>query len=94
MCMAKVNDLQAREILDSRGFPTVEVRVTLDTGHSVTSSVPGGTGTGTHEAIELRDGDPARMGGKGVRKVVDSVNTIIRPLMIGQDPLQIGRAHV
>lgn len=86
--MAKVNDLQAREILDSRGFPTVEVRITLDTGHSVTSSVPGGTGTGTHEAIELRDGDPSRMGGKGVRKVVESVNTIIRPLMIGQDPLR------
>ncbi len=86
--MAKITDLQAREILDSRGFPTVEVLITLDSGHSVRSSVPGGTSNGKHEAVEIRDEDPERMGGKGVLKVVNTVNTLIRPLFIGQDPLK------
>ncbi len=86
--MAKIADIQAREILDSRGYPTVEVRIDLDTGHSVSSSVPGGTGTGKHEAIEIRDGDPTRMGGKGVRKVVTTINEIIKPQLVGQDPLR------
>ncbi len=86
--MSKILDLQAREILDSRGFPTVEVRITLDTGQSVTASVPGGTATGKHEAVEIRDQDPLRMGGKGVKKVVTTVNEIIRPVFLGQDPIR------
>lgn len=86
--MSKITDIKAREILDSRGYPTVEVRIDLDTGQSVKSSVPGGTSNGKHEAMEIRDGDPARMGGKGVKKVVETVNTIIKPLFIGQDPIR------
>lgn len=86
--MAKIADIKAREILDSRGFPTVEVRIDLDTGHSVSASVPGGTGTGKHEAIEIRDGDQTRMGGKGVKKAVATVNDVIKPLLLGQDPLR------
>ncbi len=86
--MAKIVDMHAREILDSRGFPTVEVKVTLDSGQSVTASVPGGTSNGKHEAVEIRDNDPARMGGKGVKKVIDTINTVIKPLFIGQDPIR------
>lgn len=86
--MAKITELSAREILDSRGFPTVEVRITLDTGQAVTASVPGGTSNGTHEAIEIRDNDPHRMNGKGVLKVVATINDVIRPLFIGQDPVR------
>lgn len=86
--MAKITDLQAREILDSRGYPTVEVKIRLDTGHEVRSSVPGGTSNGKHEAVEIRDGDSGRMGGKGVLKVVETVNKIIKPALIGQDPLK------
>ncbi len=84
--MAKITDIIAREILDSRGFPTIEVRVVLDSGHSVEASVPGGTATSTHEAIEIRDKDPNRYNGRGVLKVVETINTIIRPMLIGQDP--------
>ncbi|MEP7167148.1 MAG: phosphopyruvate hydratase [Candidatus Woesebacteria bacterium] len=86
--MSKITLLTAREILDSRGFPTVEVRIDVDTGQSVRASVPGGTGTGKHEALEIRDGDPARMGGKGVKKVVATINETIAPLVIGQDPIR------
>lgn len=86
--MAKITQLLAREILDSRGYPTVEVRIDLDSGQSVRASVPGGTSSGKHEAVEIRDNDPSRMGGKGVRKVVATINDIIRPVFIGQDPVR------
>ena len=67
--MAKINAVQALEILDSRGNPTVRVRVVLDNGFVATASVPSGASTGEHEAVELRDGE-ARYGGKGVLKAV------------------------
>lgn len=84
--MSKITQIIAREILDSRGYPTVECYIALDGGEEVTSSVPGGTSTGKHEAVEIRDNDPSRMGGKGVLKVVESINNIIRPALVGQDP--------
>ncbi|HSW89269.1 MAG TPA: phosphopyruvate hydratase [Patescibacteria group bacterium] len=86
--MAKITDVKAREILDSRGVPTVEVAVVLDSGHTVYSSAPAGTSLAKHEAIEVRDGDVGRMGGKGVLKAVAAVNDIMRPVLLGQDPLR------
>ncbi|MGA3304636.1 MAG: phosphopyruvate hydratase, partial [Stellaceae bacterium] len=64
--MSAIADIRAREILDSRGNPTVEVDVILDSGAKGRASVPSGASTGTHEAVELRDGDKKRYGGKGV----------------------------
>lgn len=84
--MSKITQVWAREILDSRGYPTVECYISLDTGEEVSASVPGGTSTGKHEAVELRDNDPHRMGGKGVQKVCQSINDVIRPALLGQDP--------
>jgi enolase len=78
--------IDALEILDSRGNPTVRVNVHLDNGISATSSVPSGASTGENEAVELRDGDPTRYGGKGVRKAVDNVKQRIAPLLKGRDP--------
>ena len=72
--MAKITKVWAREILDSRGIPTLETAVALDTGVVTVSSVPGGTSTGTHEALELRDGDKGRYLGKGVLSAVSRVN--------------------
>ena len=66
--MAKIASIRGLEILDSRGNPTVRVLLTLDDGTVVSSSVPSGASTGEHEAVELRDGDKARFGGKGVNK--------------------------
>lgn len=86
--MSKIASVTAREILDSRGYPTVEAAVILDTGERAVASVPGGTSTGTHEALEIRDKDQNRMGGKGVLTVVNNINTIIAPVMIGQDPVR------
>src|SRR5256712_8375522 len=63
--MPRIAHVQAREILDSRGNPTVEVELKLDSGHRGTAAVPSGASTGAHEAVELRDGDPTRYGGKG-----------------------------
>lgn len=74
-----------REILDSRGNPTVEVLVTLDNGVSATAGVPSGASTGSHEALELRDGDPKRYGGKGVLQAVEHVNTVLRNTVIGME---------
>ena len=79
----KITEINAREILDSRGTPTVEAEVTLDNGCVGTASVPSGASTGEHEAIELRDGDPKRYFGKGVLKAVSNVNEIIAPELIG-----------
>ena len=75
--MAKITKIWAREILDSRSFPTVEAACQVDTGHIGVASVPGGASTGTYEALELRDGDPQRYLGKGVLKAVENVNTVL-----------------
>src|SRR4051795_12901697 len=72
--MALIELVQARQILDSRGNPTVEVDVLLEDGSRGRAAVPSGASTGAHEAVELRDGDKKRYGGKGVRKAVDAVN--------------------
>jgi len=84
--MAKIKKIKAREILDSRGNPTVEVDVVLDNGLMGRAAVPSGASTGTREAVELRDGDKKRYLGKGVLKAVDNVNKIIAPELIGNDP--------
>ncbi len=84
--MSTIASLTAREILDSRGNPTVRVFVGLDDGTSVSASVPSGASTGEHEAVELRDGDKARYGGKGVLKAVANVAEVIAPALIGRDP--------
>ena len=81
----KIKEIKAREILDSRGNPTVEVDVTLENGILGRASVPSGASTGVHEALELRDNDSARYLGKGVLKAVNNVNTIIREKIVGMD---------
>lgn len=83
-----IRNIKAREILDSRGTPTVEAEVTLDSGCKGTASVPSGASTGEHEAIELRDGDPNRYFGKGVLKAVSNVNNVIAPELIGMNVLE------
>ena len=83
---AKIVSLSAMEILDSRGNPTVRVFCTLDNGIRVSASVPSGASTGENEAVELRDGDKKRYGGKGVLKAVENVNAIIAPQLAGMDP--------
>jgi enolase len=83
--MTKIVKVEAREILDSRGHPTVEATVTLDGGATGTDAVPSGASTGEHEAVELRDGDPARYGGKGVRRAVANVREVIGPAVGGMD---------
>ncbi len=85
--MTKIQNIQAREILDSRGNPTVEVDVTLTCGTVGRAAVPSGASTGEHEAIELRDGDKKRFGGKGVSKAVANVNAKILPALRGVDAL-------
>ena len=81
----KIRSIQAREILDSRGNPTVEVDVTLESGARGRAAVPSGASTGTREALELRDGDKKRYGGKGVRKAVGHVNGEIAAALDGHD---------
>ena len=83
--MAEIVDITAREILDSRGNPTVEVDVALEDGSFGRFSVPSGASTGAHEAIEKRDGDASRFGGKGVRQAVDTVNGEIFDALSGFD---------
>ena len=78
-----IENVHAREILDSRGNPTVEVEVTLESGFVGRASVPSGASTGENEALELRDGDKTRYLGKGVLKAVDNVNKVIAPAIIG-----------
>ncbi|KPJ85316.1 enolase [Parcubacteria bacterium SG8_24] len=80
-----IKDIKAREIIDSRGNPTVSVRVEVEGGVSGTASVPSGASTGVHEALELRDGDSKRYHGKGVLKAVENVNTKIRKRLVGLD---------
>jgi enolase len=83
--MSAIADITAREILDSRGNPTVEVDVTLDSGATGRAAVPSGASTGTHEAVELRDGDKARFGGKGVRQAVENIEGEIFDAVGGMD---------
>jgi len=83
--MSAILDIVAREILDSRGNPTVEVDITLESGFSGRAAVPSGASTGEHEAVELRDGDQERYLGKGVQKAVANVNERIAPEVIGMD---------
>src|SRR5438552_6591600 len=80
-----ITNIHAREILDSRGNPTVEVEVALGDGSVGRAAVPSGASTGEHEANELRDGDKTRYGGKGVRKAVANVTDVIAPEVVGMD---------
>ncbi|MGH9687075.1 MAG: phosphopyruvate hydratase [Candidatus Acidiferrales bacterium] len=86
--MSQIVRLDALEILDSRGNPTIQVAVLLDSGARGLAKIPSGASTGKNEAVELRDGDPKRYGGKGVRKAVENVLKIIQPAMIGLDASQ------
>ena len=79
----KIKSITGREILDSRGNPTIEAEVLLESGVTGIASVPSGASTGEHEAIELRDGDPSRYGGKGVLKAVANINDVIAPTLEG-----------
>ena len=107
--MSYIIDVRARQILDSRGNPTVEVDVLTDEGALGRAAVPSGASTGIHEAVELRDNDKKKYVGKGVLKAVKNVNEIIAKsitgyditaqaeidqIMIDTDGTQIGRAHV
>lgn len=83
--MTKIKEVKAREILDSRGNPTVEVEVILEDGIKGVAAVPSGASTGTHEALELRDNDERRYGGKGVLTAVENVNTKIAEAVVGMD---------
>ena len=83
--MSSIVDIVAREILDSRGNPTVEADVLLESGAMGRAAVPSGASTGSREAIELRDGDARRYGGKGVLKAVEAVNTEISEAIVGLD---------
>ena len=83
--MAKIVNVHGREVLDSRGNPTVEVEVLLDNGIKASAIVPGGASTGESEALELRDGDKKRYGGKGVLKAVENVNKELAPVVIGME---------
>ncbi|MBD2872595.1 phosphopyruvate hydratase [Paenibacillus arenilitoris] len=85
--MSLIVDVYAREVLDSRGNPTVEVEVSLESGGKGRAIVPSGASTGAYEAVELRDGDKSRFLGKGVLKAVENVNTVIAPEIIGLDAL-------
>ncbi|HTK03281.1 MAG TPA: phosphopyruvate hydratase [Alphaproteobacteria bacterium] len=85
--MSRITKVWAREILDSRGIPTVETAVMLDSGQVAVSSVPAGTSTGSHEALELRDRDNPRYLGQGVLKAVENVNTVLGQAVIGMDPV-------
>lgn len=92
--MTTISDVYAREVLDSRGNPTVEVEVYLESGAFGRAIVPSGASTGAYEAVELRDGDKGRYLGKGVLKAVENVNEIIAPEIIGLDALdQVGIDH-
>ncbi len=83
--MSSIVDVVAREILDSRGNPTVEADVLLESGAMGRAAVPSGASTGSREAIELRDGDTRRYGGKGVLKAVEAINTEISEAIVGLD---------
>jgi enolase len=83
--MSRIKDIRGREIIDSRGNPTVEADVALESGVLGRAAVPSGASTGTREAVELRDGDKKRYGGKGVLKAVEHVNTVLKQALVGRD---------
>ena len=83
--MSKIKDVIGREILDSRGNPTVEVDVILENGVLGRAAVPSGASTGVREALELRDQDPKRYLGKGVLKAVENVNTVLKDAVVGME---------
>ena len=83
--MSEISEVKGREIIDSRGNPTVEAEVTLASGAIGRAAVPSGASTGSREAVELRDGDSKRFGGKGVTRAVDNINTVIRDAVLGKD---------
>ncbi len=85
--MSTIKRIWAREILDSRSIPTVECYCQLEDGRFATASVPAGTSTGSHEAIELRDKDVSRYHGEGVLKAVENINTVLGPAIVGMDPM-------
>src|SRR5512134_3282744 len=82
---SKISAISAQEVLDSRGNPTIEAAVVLDDGCVGGAIVPSGASTGEKEAVEVRDGDARRYGGKGVLKAVENVNSRIAPALVGQD---------
>lgn len=84
--MSRIKDVSGREIIDSRGNPTVEADVVLESGVVGRAAVPSGASTGTREAVELRDGDKKRYAGKGVLKAVEHVNTMLKQALVGRDP--------
>jgi enolase len=84
--MSAIKTVKGRQILDSRGNPTVEVDVILENGVLGRAAVPSGASTGEREAVELRDGDKAKYLGKGVTKAVKAVNTVLAELLVGKDP--------
>jgi len=88
--MSKIKAIHSREILDSRGTPTIETTIWSDDNHGAICSVPSGASTGRLEAVELRDGDPDRFGGLGVLKAVANVNQVIAPRLLGKDPTKQG----
>ena len=88
MTQPTLSAVRAMEILDSRGFPTVRVFVELTDGTAAAASVPSGASTGENEAVELRDKDASRYGGKGVLQAVANVQKIIAPVLIGMDPME------
>jgi enolase len=83
--MSRIKDIRGREIIDSRGNPTVEADVVLESGALGRAAVPSGASTGSREAVELRDGDKKRYGGKGVLKAVEHVNTVLKQALVGRD---------
>ena len=83
--MSRIAAIRGREIIDSRGNPTVEADVILDSGAMGRAAVPSGASTGTREAVELRDGDKKRYGGKGVLKAVENINTVLQQSLLGHD---------
>ena len=85
----KIQNILPRMILDSRGFPTIEVEIILDNGMSATACVPSGASTGDKEALELRDQQSSHWHGKGVNKAINNINTILKPKLLGQSPLDI-----
>ena len=89
MCYSNITKVYARQIIDSRGNPTVEAEVWLSDGTAARGAAPSGASTGEFEALELRVGDKARYGGKGVQKAVDNVNNIIAPALVGADAADI-----
>ena len=89
--MAKIVQVTAREILDSRGDPTVEAKIILDNGLMAKASVPSGASTGVHEAHELRDGDLERYGGKGVLRAIANISEVIGPKIIGEDITELSK---